>query len=298
MAAKLTNAQIHRYCLSLEEMIRASGKVYTSIYGVPMGGCPVAGMLAHMLDKPLYLTPEIGSLIVDDICDTGRTLASFPNNDKAVIACRKDTINKVQYYAMVADEWIVFPWEGSNVGSISNNIERIIQHIGEDIKREGLIGTPERVARSFEKLYGGYKESAHEILSTTFSTNNYDEMIVLRDVKFYSTCEHHMLPFFGTVNIGYIPDSRIIGISKLARAVEVYARRLQIQERMVQQIADAIEEAIQPRGVMVVAEGQHFCMTARGVEKQDAVMVTSSLKGLFKTQQETRNEFLSLIKKK
>ena len=177
---------------------------------------------------------------------------------------------------------------------IGDSIRNIIRYIGENPDREGLRGTPDRVIRSWAKLYGGYGESPEEILSKRFTTAC-DEMVILRDIEFYSTCEHHMIPFFGKVSIGYLPSSQVIGISKLARLVECFSRRLQIQERMTRQIADAIDGYLSPQGVGVVVRAQHLCMTSRGVEKQNSVMITNSLLGTFRNDEKVRKEFLGLI---
>lgn len=173
-------------------------------------------------------------------------------------------------------------------------ITRILTAIGEDPNREGLLKTPERVVKSWGKLYGGYDEDPAEVLKTVFVEGSCDEMVLLKDIEFYSTCEHHMLPFFGRAHIGYIPSGRVVGVSKLARLLEVYARRLQIQERLTTQVAEALVTHLSPKGVMVVMEAQHFCMTARGVEKQDSIMVTSAVRGQF-LEVPTRNEFMQLI---
>jgi GTP cyclohydrolase I len=161
--------------------------------------------------------------------------------------------------------------------------------------REGLADTPRRVDAAFDRLFGGYDKSI-ENLATVFDGEDYDEMIVVKDIELYSTCEHHMLPFFGKVHIGYIPNDKIIGLSKMPRMVEVFARRLQNQERLTTQIADAMMELLNPKGVAVVVEAQHFCMMSRGVEKQGSSATTSALRGLFKKDSSTRAEFLRLIK--
>lgn len=175
-------------------------------------------------------------------------------------------------------------------------ITRILSAIGDDPTREGLTDTPARVIKSWEKLYGGYKEDPADVLKTVFVEGSCDEMVLLKDIEFYSTCEHHMLPFFGRCHIGYLPAGRVVGVSKLARLLEVYARRLQIQERLTTQIAEAIVSHLTPKGVMVIMEAQHFCMTARGVEKQDSIMVTSAMRGVF-SMPEVRAEFMSLVKR-
>lgn len=175
-------------------------------------------------------------------------------------------------------------------------IESFFDYIGDDKSREGLLKTPERVVKSWEKLFGGYHEKPEEILSAVFEQGACDEMVVLKNIEFYSMCEHHLLPFFGTVHIGYIPNKRVVGISKLARLVETFARRLQIQEQMTAQIADTLMDFLAPKGVMVVAEAQHMCMLMRGVQKQNSTMITSALRGRFKSDAKTREEFMGHIR--
>lgn len=174
-------------------------------------------------------------------------------------------------------------------------VRRMIQLMGENPHREGLLDTPKRVVKSWKELFGGYVQNPKSILSTTFRKHGYDEMVLLKDIQMFSTCEHHLLPFFGKVHIAYIPGDRVVGLSKLARLVECFSRRLQIQERLTEEIATAIENILQPRGVGVVIDATHFCMVARGANKQGAHMMTSSLRGAFK-QEKTRQEFMSLIK--
>ncbi len=172
-------------------------------------------------------------------------------------------------------------------------MQRLIGEIGEDSSREGLKNTPERAAKAWEKLCGGYGQRVEDVV-TTFDSENFDEMIVVRDIEFYSTCEHHLLPFFGSVTIGYIPDKTILGLSKLPRIVEIFSRRLQNQERLTMQIADAIQTVTDARGVGVIISAKHLCMMARGVEKQASSVETSSLRGRFKNDMRTRAEFLQL----
>lgn len=278
----------------LAAVITESGKTYSGLYAVPMGGFPVAAMLSTLLRLPVTLTTNAQTLIVDDLIDSGKTLSRFPSNDKAVLVCKNGRMSEVAHYGSRIEGWIVFPWETKS-GGAEDAVVRVLECIGEDVTREGLLDTPARVVRSWDKLYGGYKQNPDELLQRTFGAESYDEMVILRHVNFFSTCEHHMLPFYGDVSIAYIPKGRVVGISKLARLVEVYARRLQIQERMTDQIARAIERNLQPVGVMVVVNGQHFCMTSRGVEKQNAIMTTSSILGLFKESDAARNEFLHLV---
>lgn len=182
-----------------------------------------------------------------------------------------------------------------NKEKIEKIIKELLGEMGENPEREGLKDTPRRVAKSYETLFGGYKKDPKDFV-TEFDGENYDEMIICKNIDLYSTCEHHMLPFSGKVHIGYIPDKKIIGISKLPRIVDIFARRLQNQERLTMQIATTLLELLHPKGVGIVIEAQHLCMKARGVEKQNSVMTTSSFKGIFKENAKTRSEFLRLIK--
>ncbi|MDA3968629.1 GTP cyclohydrolase I FolE [Helicobacter sp. A82] len=181
--------------------------------------------------------------------------------------------------------------------AIQEAIQSMFDFIGEDRNREGLIDTPKRVMQSWSHIFGGYKMDPTMILeSAIFKEGVCDEMVVLKNVEFYSMCEHHFLPFFGHISIGYIPNNKFVGISKLARLVEVYSRRLQIQENMTSQIADTIMEVLQPKGVMVIVHARHMCMKMRGVETQDSVMITSAVRGLFKSDHRTREEFMGHIR--
>jgi GTP cyclohydrolase I len=174
-------------------------------------------------------------------------------------------------------------------------VKQILESIGEDACREGLSRTPERVERALKFLTSGYDKDVKEIVNGALFTVKYDEMVIMKDIEFFSMCEHHLLPFFGKVHIAYIPRDRVIGLSKLPRIVDVFARRLQIQERLTQQIAQTIEELIDPVGVGVICEARHFCMMMRGVEKQHSAAVTSAMLGVFRDKEQTRTEFLSLI---
>jgi GTP cyclohydrolase IA len=174
-------------------------------------------------------------------------------------------------------------------------VREILEAVGEDPMREGLVDTPRRVAEMYEELFSGLEADPTEHLSVGFE-EHHKEMIVLRDIPFSSTCEHHLLPFVGTAHVGYIPAGRIVGLSKLARVVEGFARRPQLQERLTSQIADAIDDTLKPRGVGVIIEAQHFCMIVRGVKKPGSTMVTSAMRGLFRSNPPTRAEFLSFVR--
>jgi GTP cyclohydrolase I len=181
---------------------------------------------------------------------------------------------------------------------MEKQIKEILEAIGEDPGREGLLETPARFDKAFRYLTRGYHQDVNEILNDALFTVAYDEMVIVKDIDVYSLCEHHLMPFFGKAHVGYVPRGKVIGLSKIPRMVDVFARRLQVQERLTQQIAETIQEVIDPKGVAVVLECHHLCVMMRGVEKQNAKMVTSSMLGYFRKDQRSRNEFLNLIRTK
>jgi len=182
--------------------------------------------------------------------------------------------------------------------SIANLVRRMLTVLGEDPNREGLRKTPERFERALKFLTSGYHQSLDSVLNGATFSVHYDEMVVVKDIEFFSLCEHHLLPFFGKAHVAYLPSQKVLGLSKIARLVNMYARRLQIQERMTSQIADAIAEKISPEGVGVIIEARHLCMQMRGVEKQHGQAVTSAMRGAFRHNKQTRDEFLSLVRAK
>jgi GTP cyclohydrolase IA len=191
---------------------------------------------------------------------------------------------------------IVLP-SGLTEVSTQEIFQELIRRFDEDPTRDGLLRTPERMEKSMAFLTKGYREDPTAILHGALFDVDYDEMVIVKDIEMFSLCEHHLLPFFGRVHVAYIPNGKVIGLSKIPRLVEVFARRLQVQERLTRQVADAIQEAIAPQGVGVVVEARHLCMMMRGVEKQHSSTVTSAMLGVFKTQLQTRNEFLSLVRR-
>ena len=182
--------------------------------------------------------------------------------------------------------------------SVQQIYAELLTRIGEDPLRDGLLDTPRRMEKSMSFLTRGYSESVEKVLHGALFDVDYDEMVIVKDIEFYSLCEHHLLPFYGRAHIAYIPNGKVIGLSKIPRIVDVFARRLQVQERLTQQIAEAIEDAVHPQGVGVVLEGQNLCMMMRGVQKQESSTVTSAMLGAFKTQTQTRTEFLTLVRQK
>ena len=254
------------------------------LWGVPRNGAVIAGMSGRTADGP-----ETADVIVDDLIDSGRTRdkyrALFPDKPFVALFHKKEP--------RFGGRWIQFPWEPEAAVDIAETVTRQLEYIGEDAAREGLRETPARVVRAWDEMYAGYRTDPAALFKT-FQEGACREMVVLREVDFYSTCEHHLLPFYGTVSIGYLPNERVIGVSKLARLVDVFSRRLQIQERMTTQIAEAIRRHLEPDGVMVVCRARHLCMMARGVKKYAPEMVTSAIRGSFE-KPEVRAEFLSIL---
>ncbi len=176
-----------------------------------------------------------------------------------------------------------------------NAVKTMVESVGENPKREGLLKTPERVFKAYQFMFGGYRQDPVKILESALFSSSNDEMVVIKDIEFYSTCEHHLLPIIGRAHVAYIPNGKVVGLSKIPRVVDVFARRMQIQEQMTEQIADAIQKTIAPKGVAVVIQARHMCMEMRGVEKINSTTTSSALRGLFKSDQKTRSEFFSLI---
>jgi len=182
--------------------------------------------------------------------------------------------------------------------TIAPHVRAVLAAVGEDPDREGLLKTPDRVEKAFRFLTKGYQEDVRALLNSALFSVCYDEMVLVKDIEVFSMCEHHLLPFFGKAHVAYIPKNKVVGLSKIPRLVDAFARRLQVQERLTVQIANAIQDAIHPNGVGVVIEAQHLCMIMRGVEKQNSVAVTSCMLGAFREQPQTREEFLALVRKK
>jgi GTP cyclohydrolase I len=228
-------------------------------------------------------TIEEADVIIDDLIDSGATLERYKDIDKPFISLIDKRIE-------LQGEWLVFPWENEE-GNLEDNVRRLLQYFGEDANREGLKETPKRFIKFFKEFL-----NPPEWNCTTFEGEGYDEMIVQTNIPFHSLCEHHIAPFFGTGTIAYIPNKRIVGLSKLARTLETYARRLQNQERITMQVADFLWKELEPRGVAVQLTAKHMCMEMRGVKKHDTHTTTTKLMGIFKTDSSVRMEFLNSIK--
>jgi len=267
------------------------------VWGVPSGGVPVALIVSRLLNIPMLESPTYGGLIVDDLVDTGNTLSSFSGLNDSVDALYRKPYSPTDIApdATEVSEWVVFPWE-KDEGDPRDLVVRLLQYVGEDPTREGLLDTPKRVLKAFKEMTEGYEKDPEVILSTVFS-EDYDQMVCLHNIEFVSMCEHHLQPFRGVAAVGYIPNGQVVGLSKLARLVDAYARRLQVQERMTEQIASAIQTYLNPLGVAVYIEAHHSCMGNRGVRKHDGRMVTQKLIGAMKDDPNARSEFMNLVQR-
>ena len=299
----LTNNQVHRY--ATQALVKTAdwepnlGRKY---FGVPRGGIPIAYLLAGMTDGKLVDTAEEADIIVDDIIDSGATRLRYPGKKFIALVSREIVPSAVVAAGQTVagahlNDWVVFPWEQSPEQSIEDACTRLLQFIGEDPTREGLQETPTRMARAWQQWTEGYRQDPAAVFKTfADGGEDYNEMIVIDPIPFYSHCEHHMAAIFGDVHIGYIPNGRIAGLSKFARLVDVFARRLQVQERLTVQIANTIQEELKPLGCAVYIKARHFCMESRGVSKSGIYTKTSAMRGIFLTKPEVRAEFMGLIK--
>lgn len=258
------------------------------IYGIPRGGM----ICTAFLNKAQVVhEPERATLFIDDIIDSGRTRKKF-----------RELYPTVPFHALVDKTkkdkdlgWVVFPWENNEDGA-DDIIVRLLQYIGEDPTREGLLETPKRALKAWKHWTKGYAEDPKEIAKAfTDGAENVDEMVVVKEIPIWSMCEHHMAPFFGTAHVAYIPDDTIMGLSKFARIADIFARRLQVQERLTNQIADAIEDCLSPRGIGVRITCRHLCMESRGVQTHNTETTTTAVRGLIKQDSDARYEFLSSI---
>lgn len=262
-------------------------------YPIPRGGVPVAYLLQRLAGFRITDDPSLADMFIDDLIDSGDTMEhwcdQFPGKPFFVLIDKK--IDE-EYKG----KWIVFPWEGSNAESgIENNIRRLLQFVGDDPSREGLLETPHRVAKAWRHWCGGYGKDPRAILKVfEDGAEKHDQMVTVRNIPIYSHCEHHLAPIFGTVTISYIPNGRIVGLSKLSRLADMYARRLQVQERLTDQIADALFEHLHAKGVGVIIKARHMCMESRGICQQGHYTVTTALRGAMKDEPDTRAEFLRL----
>jgi GTP cyclohydrolase I len=299
MKIVLSNSQILDLARDLATRAGALG-LGPKMYPIPRGGVPAAYALkAADYRFEIVNDPSDADFFMDDIIDSGTTMqrwqGKFPERPFVAL------IDKLGGTGVeFKDSWIVFPWERADeqeTEGIEDNIIRLLQYIGEDPKRGGLLDTPKRVAKAWEHWASGYKADIPKLLKTfEDGADGCDEMVVVKDIPFYTHCEHHMAPFFGTATIAYIPDGKIVGLSKLPRVVNAFARRLQVQERLTNQIADAIQTNLQPKGVGVVIRARHLCMESRGIQQQGHHTITSALRGVMRESAEARAEFLDLAR--
>ena len=262
-----------------------------AVYPIPRGGVPATLALLGM-GLPLMLVddPAQADFFMDDLIDTGATAAKFAHYGKPLFAL----IDKRSWGD--GNDWVLWPWEGDAPSSIADHITRLIQYIGDDPTRGGLLETPERVAKAWSFWGKGYGEDPATILKTfEDGGEGVNEMVLVKDIPFYTHCEHHMAPFFGKATVGYIPDGKIVGLSKINRVVDCFARRLQVQERLTGQIADAINDNLSPLGVGVIVTARHLCMESRGVCQQGHHTLTSALRGVM-LEGLPRQEFLALAR--
>jgi GTP cyclohydrolase I len=293
MIRKITNSEVNQFAFMTAVDI---GLNHTApkVYPIPRGGIPAAyAVKTHMSGMTVVDSPEEATIFIDDLIDSGATqdkyAAQYPGKPfYALLDKRTPSWKQV---------WIVWPWEETAESSIEDNILRLLEYVGEDVSREGLKETPKRVAKAWREWCSGYFQKPEDILKTFIDgADGCDEMVIQKDIPFYSHCEHHLAPFFGTVTIAYIPSGKIVGLSKLARLSDIYAKRLQVQERYTNQIANALMDNLQPKGVGVVVRARHLCIESRGVDKQGHYTVTSALRGVMRSLPEARAEFLSLAR--
>jgi len=260
------------------------------VYGIPKGGMIAS---AFLLEAQVTHDPKCATIILDDIVDSGKTKSMYMNKyPHAIFHCLFDK------QLLDTRDWVTFPWEREHpagLDTIQQNLIRLIEFIGDDPTRDGLQETPDRVIRSYAELFNGYSQDPKDVFKT-FDEPQIGGMVYMKDIEFFSTCEHHILPFFGMAHIGYIPKGPVIGASKMARLLDVFARRLSIQERIGEQVTTALMDFLKPAGAACIIEAKHLCIACRGVKKQHSAMGYSSMKGVFLDNPAARMEFIGLIK--
>jgi GTP cyclohydrolase I len=250
-----------------------------------------------MFDAEVLTELAPGCVVVDDIYDSGATRRRYPDHHFVALVT-KDRADESHLWGMAVERhsWVQFPWEHDDpLKDNEDTVRRQLELIGQDPNREGLIDTPKRYLKAMREMTRGYLLKAEDVLGTTFANDGYDEIVVLRDIEFTSLCEHHLLPFSGTAAVAYLPSERVVGLSKLARLVDMHANRLQIQEQMTIDIQRDIDRVLGSRGTAVVVRAHHSCMGCRGVRKPSASMVTSAMTGMFKDDHRARAEVLTLM---
>lgn len=286
------NTMAQLAALTIDKLEKTASANIVDIYPIPRGGVPAAFLIGTFLkcNYRFIDTPEGADVFVDDLIDSGRTCEKYA-----------EQFPGIPFVALIDKRiepewgWVVFPWEASEEKSIEDNIVRLLQYVGEDAERGGLQETPARVAKAWKHWTSGYSMDAASILKVfEDGAENYNQMVLVKDIPIYSHCEHHLAAIIGTASIAYIPNGKIVGLSKLSRLADMFARRLQVQERLTSQIADALVEHLQPLGVGVIVKARHLCMESRGVCQQGHHTVTSALRGVIESESQARDEFLRL----
>ena len=287
----------------ISEDIFSSGNLFEpsfngiKIYPIPRGGVPAAYLVKNYCPSAIIVDrPEDADIFIDDLIDSGATMEKYrklyPNKPLFALFNKKTDIS-------ITRQWLVFPWEGTNEASIEDNVRRLLQFIGEDSNREGLLETPARVAKAYSEWFDGYKTDIPSLFKTfTDGAENCDEMIIIDSIPVESFCEHHMARFNGVAHVAYVPNGKIIGLSKIPKLVKAFSHRLQVQERLTNQVADALTEHLSPKGVAVVIQCEHTCMSTRGARVHGTTTTTSSMRGVFMTEPAARAEFMALIPKR
>lgn len=263
----------------------------TKCYPIPRGGIPAAYIVQQYIRFDIVDKPTKADFFIDDIYDSGRTCSEY------ALGYSKPFYPLFHKNIDFKGQWLVFPWENSIESSADDIVVRLLEFIGENVERGGLKETPKRVIKAWRHWFSGYAIVNPTDILKTFDDGgeSYNQMIVVRDIPFYSHCEHHIAPFFGTATIAYLPDKKIVGLSKLSRLLDIYARRLQVQERLTTQVTDTLQAALQPRGCGCIIKARHLCMESRGIAKQGSETVTSAVQGVLRTNPEARAEFMSLL---
>lgn len=298
---KITHTEVYARCESVARQLQVTFESRTALtcYPVPRGGVPVAyalGECGRARGLLIDICDDINEcdFILDDLIDSGNTRDRYADSGKLFVALFSKVVS---HNDLDPSEWVVFPWEDVATEGAEDIPVRLLQYVGEDTARGGLLETPARFLKAWKFYTSGYDKKPDDLLKVfEDGAENYDEMVLVKDIPFYSQCEHHLAPFFGRAHIAYIPDGKIVGLSKFSRLVDMYARRLQVQERLTNQIAEAINTHLKPKGVAVVLNARHMCMESRGVCQQGHSTTTSAMLGAFKDEHETRMEFLELIR--
>lgn len=302
MQLKLTHADVqalaHRTAESIRQYQQGGSNPNAALraYAVPRGGVPAAYLLQGLVGFHITSDPADADIFIDDLIDSGSTCERYCDEypGKPFFAL----IDKREGDVAHVGQWVVFPWEVTDEGADDSGtdvITRLLQLIGEDANREGLSETPARVVKAWKHWCSGYGKDAGKLLKVfEDGAEKYDQMVIVKDIPIYSHCEHHLAAIIGTASIAYIPNGKIVGLSKLSRLADMFARRLQVQERLTDQIADALVEHLQPIGVGVIIKARHLCMESRGVCQQGHHTITTALRGAIKDEAQTRSEFLRL----